>query len=155
MHAIESRLTELKLQLPEAPKPVASYVPAVRSGQWIIVSGQLPFRNGQLLATGKVGSAVNLELATEAARQCVLNALAVVKAELGGDWGKFSRVVRVGVFVASDDAFTAQPKVANGASDLLVEIFGDAGKHARSAIGTNVLPLNASVEVELMVELRP
>lgn len=153
MHAIESRLAELKLQLPEAPKPVASYVPAVRSGQWVIVSGQLPFRNGQLLATGKVGSLVTIEQATEAARQAVLNGLAVVKAEIG-DWSKFSRVVRVGVFVASDDAFTAQPKVANGASDLLVDIFGDAGKHARSAIGTNVLPLNASVEVELIVEVK-
>lgn len=153
MHPIDARLAELKLQLPEAPKPVASYVPAVRSGNWVIVSGQLPFRSGQLLATGKVGSVVSIEQATEAARQCMINALAVVKAELGGDWSKFSRVVRVGVFVASDDSFSGQPKVANGASDLLVEIFGDAGKHARSAIGTNVLPLNAPVEVELMVEL--
>lgn len=154
MHPIESRLAELKILLPEAPKPVASYVPAVRSGQWIIVSGQLPFRNGQLLATGKVGSVISIELATEAARQCIINTLAVVKAELRGDWSQFVRIIRVGAFVASDDSFTGQPKVANGASDLLVEIFGDAGKHARSAVGTNVLPLNASVEIELIVEVK-
>ncbi len=154
MHAIDQRLAELNIQLPQAPKPVASYVPAVRSGKWLIVSGQLPFLNGQLLATGKVGAEVTPELAAQAARQCILNALAVIKAELGGDWSQFSRVVRLGAFVASDNNFTTQPKVANGASDLLAEIFGDAGKHARSAVGVNVLPLNAAVEIELMVELK-
>lgn len=154
MHPIEARLQELRLSLPDAPKPVASYLPAVQSGPWLTISGQLPFLNGQLVAMGKVGATVSAEQASAAARQCVLNALAIAHQAMNHDWNNFVRVVRVGVFVASDDTFTAQPKVANGASDLLVEIFGPMGRHARSAVGTHVLPLNASVEVEMILEVR-
>ena len=151
---VEAKLRELSLTLPEAPKPVASYVPAVRAGNLLLVSGQLPFREGKLLATGKVLSDVLLAEAQEAARQCVLNALAIVKAELGGDWSKLVRCVRLGAFVQSDDDFTDQPKVANGASDLLQQVLGEAGRHARAAVGVNALPLNAAVEIEFMFELR-
>ncbi len=152
-HAMEM-LAKLGLALPVPPKPVASYVPSVRTGNLLIVSGQLPFRDGKLIATGKVPSVVSVEVAQECARQCVLNGLAVVAAESGGSLAHVSRIVRLGVFVACDDGFSDQPKVANGASDLLQQIFGEAGRHARAAVGTNALPLNACVEVEMMVELR-
>ena len=151
---IHAKLAALGLTLPTAPKPVAAYVPAVRTGNLIFVAGQLPLSNGQLLATGPVPSAVTPEAANAAARQCVLNGLAIVGDQLGGDWSKFVRVVRLGVFVASDNTFTQQPKIANGASELLGQIFGDAGQHARAAVGVNVLPLGATVEVEMMVEVR-
>ena len=151
---IHAKLAALGLTLPTAPKPVAAYVPAVRTGNLIFVAGQLPLSNGQLLATGPVPSAVTPEAANAAARQCVLNGLAIVGDQLGGDWSKFVRVVRLGVFVASDNTFTQQPKIANGASELLGQIFGDAGQHARAAVGVNVLPLGATVEVEMMVEVK-
>jgi len=147
-------LAELGLTLPAAPKPVAAYVPAVRSGNLIYVSGQLPFRDGALTVTGPVPSACSIELAQDAARQCVLNGLAVVADQLGGDLSRVVRVVRVGAFVQSDVGFTEQPKVANGASELLQRIFGEAGRHARAAVGTNALPLGASVEVEFLFEVR-
>ena len=146
---LHKRLSELGLTLPAAPKPVAAYVPAVSSAGQIIISGQLPFADGKLLAVGAVPSAASIEQAARAARQCALNALAVADAELAGDWRRFVRILRIGVFVASDATFHEQPKVANGASELLGEIFGDAGRHARAAVGVNVLPLNASVEVEM------
>lgn len=151
---IHAKLATLGLKLPVAPKPVAAYVPAVRTGNLIVVAGQLPLIEGKLIATGRVPSAVTLEQAQAAARQCALNALAAVGDVIGGDWSKLVRVVRVGVFVASDNDFFEQPKVANGASELLGQVFGDAGRHARAAVGVNVLPLNAPVEVELMVEVR-
>jgi len=151
---LHAKLATLGLSLPAAPKPVAAYVPAVRTGNLIIVAGQLPMSQGKLLATGPVPSAVPLDAAQLAARQCVLNGLAIVGDQLGGDWSKFVRVVRLGVFVASDNSFTEQPKVANGASELLGQIFGDAGQHARAAVGVNVLPLGATVEVEMMVEVK-
>ncbi len=153
-HAIEQNLAALKLTLPEPPKPVAAYIPAVRTGGQIVVSGQLPFRNGQLTDTGRMPSAMGLEQAQAAAAQCVLNALAIVKAELGGDWSKLVRVVRIGVFVSSAPDYYEHPKVANGASELLVKLLGDAGKHARAAVGVSALPLNAVVEVEMTVEVR-
>ncbi|SFJ06641.1 RidA family protein [Planctomicrobium piriforme] len=151
--SVESQLANLDLRLPEAPKPVAAYVPCVRTGNLVYVSGQLPMTGGQLLATGPVPSKVDVEQAQTAAAQCVLNGLAIAKAELGGDLERIQRVVRVGVFVQSDDGFAQQPQVANGASELLQKIFGDKGKHARAAVGVNALPLNASVEVEFLFEV--
>lgn len=153
--SIEAKLATLGLILPAAPKPVAAYVPAVRTGNLIFVSGQLPFAAGQLLATGRVPSKVDLEQAQECARQCVLNGLAILKAELGGDWSKLVRVVRVGAFIQSDDGYGGQPQVANGASELLVAVLGDAGKHARAAVGVNALPLDAAVEIEFTFEVAP
>jgi enamine deaminase RidA (YjgF/YER057c/UK114 family) len=148
----EERLAELGLSVPEVVPPVASYVPAVRSGAHVFTAGQLPMRDGSLIATGKVGDAVTPEQAQECARQCALNALAAVRAEVG-DLAAIRRIVKVVVFVASTPDFTGQPGVANGASELLGDVFGDAGVHARSAVGVAVLPLDAPVEVELVVEV--
>lgn len=146
-------LAGLGFTLPAAPKPVAAYVPAVRSGNLIFVSGQLPMSSGALLQTGPVPSKVSIEDAQVAARQCALNALAVIADQLGGDLTKVKRVVRLGVFVQSDDRFDGQPKVANGASEFMQAVFGEAGRHARAAVGTNALPLDATVEVEVLVEV--
>lgn len=154
MPSVAHRLNELGIALPAAPKPVAAYVPAVRSGNLVFVSGQLPFANGALLATGPVPSKVGLEPAQAAARQCVLNGLAILSDVLGGDLDRVERIVRIGVFVQSDAGYGDQPKVANGASELLQEIFGERGRHARAAVGTNALPLDASVEIEFMFEIR-
>lgn len=150
---IENRLRELGLVLPSAPKPIAAYVPAVRTANLVFIAGQLPLRDGKLVATGRVPSAVKVEEAKQAARQCVLNALATLKDTLGGDLSKLTRVVRVGVFVQSDDNFHDQSQVANGASELLGELLGDAGRHARVSVGVNTLPLDASVEVEFVFEV--
>ena len=146
------RLESLGITLPGIPKPLASYVPAVRAGNLVYVSGQLPMREGQLMAQGRVGREVDLETAQVCARQCVLNGLASVEA-LIGSVDSIRRVVRVGCFVACDADFTDQPKVANGASDLLHEIFGDAGQHARAAVGSVSLPMNTPVEVEFLFEV--
>jgi enamine deaminase RidA (YjgF/YER057c/UK114 family) len=148
----EERLASLGLSVPEVPKPVAVYIPAVRSGNYVFTSGQLPMREGRLITTGKVGGEVSPEEAVECARQCALNAIAAVRAEIG-DLAQVKRVVKVVAFVASTPDFTGQPGVANGASELFGEAFGDAGKHARSAVGVPVLPLDAPVEVELIVEV--
>ena len=150
----EQQLAALGLTLPPAPKPVAAYIPAVRTGNLIYVSGQLPMKDGQLMATGPVPSVCSFEAAQAAARQCVLNGLAVVGDQIGGDFSRVVRIVRVGVFVQSDNGWTDQPKVANGGSELLQQLFGEAGRHARAAVGTNALPLGASVEIELLVEVR-
>ena len=147
----EERLAELGLAVPEVAKPVAAYVPAVRSGNFVFTSGQLPMRSGELMQTGKVGGDVSTDEAVECAQQCALNAIAAVKAELG-DLGKVKRIVKVVAFVASTPDFTGQPQVANGASELFGSVFADAGIHARSAVGVPVLPLDAPVEVELVVE---
>ena len=147
----EERLAGLGLSVPEVATPVAVYIPAVRSGDHVYTSGQLPMRDGQLMMTGKVGGEVSQEDAVECARQCALNAIAAVKAEVG-DLSSVKRVVKVVVFVASTPDFTAQPQVANGVSELLGEVFGDAGRHARSAVGVSALPLDAPVEVEMLVE---
>jgi len=152
MSTPEERLAALGLTVPDVAKPVASYVPAVRSGSYVYTSGQLPMRDGQLLSTGKVGGEVAPEEAEACARQCVLNAIAAVRAEVG-ELSAVKRVVKVVAFVASTPDFTGQPGVANGASDLLGEVFGDAGRHARSAVGVPVLPLDAPVEVEMVVEV--
>jgi enamine deaminase RidA (YjgF/YER057c/UK114 family) len=148
----EQRLAELGLSVPEVAAPVAAYVPAVRSGNHVFTSGQLPMRDGHLITTGKVGGGVSEEQAAECARQCGLNALAAILAEVG-ELSRVARVVKVVAFVASTPDFTGQPKVANGVSELLGEVFGDAGRHARSAVGVPVLPLDAPVEVELLVEV--
>jgi enamine deaminase RidA (YjgF/YER057c/UK114 family) len=148
----EERLAELGLSVPEVAKPVASYIPAVRSGNHVFTSGQLPMREGQLLTTGKVGGEVTPDEAIECARQCALNALAAVRAELG-ELAQVKRIVKVVVFVASTPDFTGQPGVANGASELFGDVFGDLGRHARSAVGVPVLPLDSPVEVELTVEI--
>jgi enamine deaminase RidA (YjgF/YER057c/UK114 family) len=145
------RLQELGLRLPEVPKPVASYIPAVRSGAHVFTSGQLPMRSGELMTTGKVGAGVTPEEAVECAQQCALNALAAIDAEVPLE--QVTRVVKLVVFVASAPDFTGQPGVANGASELVGAVFGDAGRHARSAVGVAVLPLDAPVEVEITVEV--
>ena len=152
MSTPEERLAELGLAVPEVAKPVAAYVPAVRSGHHVFTSGQLPMREGQLITTGKVGGEVTAEEAVECARQCALNALAAVRAEIG-ELSNVKRIVKVVAFVASTPDFTGQPGVANGASQLFGEVFGDIGQHARSAVGVPVLPLDAPVEVELVVEV--
>lgn len=148
----EERLAELGLAVPEVPTPVAVYLPALRTGNYIFTSGQLPMRDGQLIATGKVGGEITAEQGVECARQCALNAIAAVRAELG-DLSKIKRIVKVVAFVASTPDFTGQPGVANGASELFGEVFGEIGRHARSAVGVSVLPLDAPVEVELLVEV--
>ena len=152
MSAPEERLTELGLSVPEVPTPVAVYVPAVVSGDLVFTSGQLPMKNGELLLTGKVGGEVGPEEAKEAAQQCALNAIAAVKSVVG-DLDRVAQVVKVVVFVASTPDFTGQPQVANGASELLGKVFGDAGVHARSAVGVPVLPLDSPVEVEIIVRV--
>ncbi len=152
MSTPEERLTGLGLAVPEVAKPVAAYVPAVRTGNHVYTSGQLPMRDGSLITTGKVGAGVSPDEAVECAQQCALNALAAVKA-LIGDLSRIVRVVKVVAFVASAPDFTGQPVVANGASELIGKVFGDAGQHARSAVGVCVLPLDAPVEVELVVEV--
>lgn len=145
------RLAELGIELPEVAAPVAAYVPAVRTGPLVHTSGQLPFVSGSLAATGKVGAELSPEEAKRHARTCALNALAAVHALVGID--SVVRVVKVVGFVASAEGFTGQPAVVNGASELLGEVFGDAGQHARSAVGVAELPLSAPVEVELVVEI--
>ena len=142
---LQDALARLGLQLPPGPKPVASYIPAKKAGNLIYVSGQLPMKDGKLMVTGPVPGKVSIEDAQAAARQCVLNGIAAAMSV-----GEVRGVVRVGAFVQSDDGFDGQPKVANGASDLLLELFGDNGRHARAAVGTNALPLDASVEVEFI-----
>lgn len=153
MTAILTRLSELGISLPDPPRPVASYVPASRTGSLLYISGQLPFRDGELMTIGPVPSAVSIEAAMEGARWCAVNGLAAARQALEGDLDRIKRVVRIGVFVQSDDRFDAQPKVANGASDLLVEVLGDQGRHARAAVGVNALPLDTSVEVEFLFEV--
>jgi enamine deaminase RidA (YjgF/YER057c/UK114 family) len=153
--SFEKRLAELGITLPEVAAPVAAYVPAVQTGSYIYTSGQLPFVEGKLPATGKVGEGDGLISADDAAayaRTCALNALAAVRS-VTGSLDAISRIVKVVGFVASDPSFTGQPAVINGASSVLGEIFGDAGVHARSAVGVAVLPLDSPVEVELVVEL--
>ncbi|MBB3042550.1 RidA family protein [Nocardioides sp. LMS-CY] len=154
MSAAEDRLAELGLSVPDVAKPVAAYVPAVVSGDLVFTSGQLPVRNGELLATGKVGGEVSPEQAAACAQQCALNAIAAVKSMVG-DLDKVVQVVKVVAFVASTPDFTGQPQVANGASELFGTVFGDAGVHARSAVGVPVLPLDAPVEVEVVVRMAP
>ena len=152
MSKVEDALAAMGLAVPEVAKPVAVYIPAVRSGNHVFTSGQLPMRSGELMVTGKVGGEVSEEEAVACAQQCALNAIAAVKAEIG-DLDAVKRIVKVVAFVASTPDFTGQPRVANGASELFGRAFGEAGIHARSAVGVPVLPLDSPVEVELIVEV--
>lgn len=153
MTALENRLSDLGIKLPEPPAPVAAYVPWVRSGNQVFVSGQLPFQDGELVYQGPVPSHVSTEDASAAARLCAINGLAVLNSAVDGDLSRVRRVLRLGVFVQSDDQFDGQPAIANGASSLMVDIFGDSGRHARAAVGVNALPLNTPVEVEFLFEV--
>lgn len=153
MSTVEDRLAELGLAVPPVAAPVAAYVPAIRSGDYVYTSGQLPMVQGALAATGKVGAEIDAEQAKALAATCALNAIAAVKSVVG-DLDQVVRVVKVVGFVASAPDFTGQPGVVNGASELLGTVFGDAGVHARSAVGVSVLPLDAPVEVEILVEVR-
>lgn len=149
--SIASRLSELGIELPAVAVPAGAYVPAVISGNLVFTAGQIPLVDGKLMATGKVGQDIDVDFAREIARRCALNAVAAVQSVIG-DLERVKKVVKVVGFVSSDPSFTAQPQVINGASELLEQIFGEAGIHARSAVGVAVLPLDAPVEVELIVE---
>ena len=149
--SVSDRLAELGIVIPDVAKPVASYLPAMVTGNLVFTAGQLPFVDGALPATGKVGAEVSAVDATGYARTAVLNALAAAQTAIGS-LDRITRIVKLVVFVASDPSFSGQPAVANGASDTLVEIFGDLGRHARSAVGVAVLPLDAPVELELIIE---
>jgi enamine deaminase RidA (YjgF/YER057c/UK114 family) len=152
MSAVEDRLSELGLTVPEVVPPVAAYIPVVREGDLVFTSGQLPMVDGALAASGKVGAEVDAETAKALAATCALNAIAAIKSEVG-DLDTVSRVVKVVGFVASDPSFTGQPGVINGASELRAKAFGDKGIHARSAVGVAALPLDAPVEVEVIVSV--
>lgn len=149
---IEKKMRGLGLELPEVPKPVASYVPAVRSGNYVYTSGQVPFAKGELMYRGKLGGDLTIEQGYECARVTALNCLAAVKS-VTDDLDRVKQIVRVTGFINSAPGFTDQPKVLNGASDLLVEIFGERGKHSRLAIGTSELPLGAPLEIDMVVEI--
>ena len=151
---IEDNLARLGITLPEAPPPAANYLPYTVSGNLVFVAGQLPMQDGKLAATGKVGSDITTQEAAGLARLCAINLLAQAKAAAGGDLSRVRRVVKLGGFVACTDSFTEQPEVINGASDLMVEVFGEAGRHARFAVGTNVLPRNVPVEIDAIFELQ-
>ncbi len=152
MPSPQELLADLGLELPAVVKPVAAYVPAVRSGNYVYTAGQVPMRDGKLIATGKLGGEISPEVGVECARQCALNALAAIASQV--DLSSVKRVVKVLAFVASTPDFTGQPQIANGASELLGHVFGEAGRHARSAVGVPVLPLDAPVEVEIVVEVQ-
>ena len=151
MTSIAQKLSELNISVPEAAAPAANYVPYMRSGNLLFISGQLPFENGQLIHKGRLGENVSIEDGYKAARQCAINIIAQIKA--AGGLEKVARIVRLGGFVNSTADFTDQPKVVNGASDLFVAVFGDAGRHARAAVGSPSLPLGVAVEVDAIVEL--
>ncbi len=151
---IDAKLAELGLELPQAAAPVAAYVPVVDAGGMLHISGQLPFRDGAII-TGRLGENRSLDEGVDAARRCGLMLVAQIKAALGGDLSRVRRIVKLGVFVNSAPDFVDQPKVANGASELMAALFGDSGKHARSAVGVAVLPLGAAVEIDAIVEVVP
>ncbi|RMF67962.1 MAG: RidA family protein [Alphaproteobacteria bacterium] len=150
---VEARLEELGITLPEPASSVANYVPYVVMGDLLLISGQLPFAEGRVI-TGRLGENMSIEEGIAAARACGIGILAQIKAAVEGDWRRVRRIVRLGGFVNSADGFTDQPRVINGASDLMVDVFGEAGRHARAAVGVNTLPLGAAVEVEATVLIR-
>lgn len=150
---IQARLDDLGIQLSTPPKAVANYVPYAVTGNLVIISGQLPIRNGEVAFKGKLGVDQTLEQGQQAARLCAVNILTQLNAACGGDLSRVKACVRLGGFVNCDPAYTDQPKVVNGASDLMVAVFGDAGRHARAAVGVSALPLGASVEVEATFEI--
>lgn len=151
---VADRIRQLGLELPAAVAPVASYVPAIEADNMLYVSGQISIDAEGQLITGRLGADLDLEQGQEAARRCALMLLAQIRDALGGAFGRVERIVRLGVYVQSTPEFTDQPKVANGASDLLVRVLGDAGKHTRSAVGVTALPLGVAVEIDAVVQLR-
>ncbi len=153
MNTIDTKLAELGIALPTPAAPIANYVPYIVTGNLVVISGQLPLRDGAVAYAGKVGQEVDLESAQQAARLCMINILAQLKAACGGNLDRVSRVVRLGGFIAAPPEFTAHPQVMNGASDLAVAVFGDRGRHARSTVGVPSLPANAVVEVEALFEI--
>ncbi len=150
---IEEKLKEMGIEIPEPPKPLAAYIPGIKTGSYVYTSGQLPFIAGKLIMEGKVGKNISLEEGQKCAQQSAINCLGVIKS-VCGSLDNVEQVVKLVVFVNSTDDFTAQPAVANGASELMVKVFGDAGKHARSAVGVSQLPMNAPVEIEMIVKLK-
>lgn len=150
---IEARLAELGIELPEAPTPAANYVPFVQTGKLVFIAGQVPFAGGELKYVGKIGRDFDVEEGAACARLCAINILAQLKAACGGDLDRVARCVKLGGFVNCPPDFTQQPQVVNGASDLIVEVFGDAGRHARFAVGAPSLPLGVAVEVDAIFEL--
>ena len=154
MHLFEENIKNLGLNIPELPKALANYVPYKIVGKTMYISGQAPVQNGELIYKGKVGSDVTVEDGIKAARLCVTNIIAAVKTGLEGDWSKLDSFVKLTGFVNCQDDFTDQPKIINGASDMLVDIFGDQGRHARVAVGSNALPLGIAVEIDAIVQLK-
>lgn len=150
---VEEKIRELGYEVPEAPKPLAAYIPALAEGNLVFTAGQLPMASGELKFKGKLGGDVSEEEGQKAAELCALNCLSVIKS-VTGSLEKIERIIKVTVFINSADGFTAQPKVANGASEFFVKVFGENGKHVRSAVGVNELPLNAAVEVEIIAKLK-
>ena len=153
--SIDARIAALGITLPAPAAPVAAYVPAVEVDGLLHISGQLPFREDGSIITGRLGQNVSLEAGAEAARRCGIMLIAQIKAALGGDFSRVRRIVKLGAFISSTADFTDQPKVANGASELMQAVFGEAGRHARSAVGVPVLPLGAAVEIDAIVAVRP
>ena len=154
MNDIDKKLQDLGITLPNAPMPAANYIPYVITGKLVFISGQVPFENGEIKHTGKVGKDIDVDLAKLIARICALNIISVLKNALNGDLSKVNQCVKLGIFVSCTNDFYQQPEVANGASDLMVEIFGNKGKHARFAVGTNSLPKNVPVEVDAVFEIK-
>ncbi len=154
MHLFDENIKNLGLNIPDLPKALANYVPYKIIGKTIYISGQAPVQNGELIYKGKVGSDISIEEGIEAAKLCVINIIAALKTGLEGDWDKLDSFVKLTGFVNCQDNFTDQPKIINGASDMLVEIFGDQGRHARVAVGSNALPLGIAVEIDSIVQLK-
>ncbi len=154
MHLFDKNIKNLGLNIPDLPKALANYVPYKIIGKTIYISGQAPVQNGELIYKGKVGSDISIEEGIEAAKLCVINIIAALKTGLEGDWDKLDSFVKLTGFVNCQDNFTDQPKIINGASDMLIEIFGDQGRHARVAVGSNALPLGIAVEIDAIVQLK-
>ena len=154
MHLFDENIKNLGLNIPDLPKALANYVPFKIIGKTIYISGQAPVHNGELIYKGKVGSDISIEEGIEAAKLCVINIIAALKTGLEGDWDKLDSFVKLTGFVNCQDNFTDQPKIINGASDMLVEIFGDQGRHTRVAVGSNALPLGIAVEIDAIVQLK-
>ena len=154
MHLFDENIKNLGLNIPDLPKALANYVPFKIIDKTIYISGQAPVQNGELIYKGKVGSDISIEDGIEAAKLCVINIIAALKTGLEGDWDKLDSFVKLTGFVNCQDNFTDQPKIINGASDMLVEIFGDQGRHARVAVGSNALPLGIAVEIDAIVQLK-
>ena len=154
MHLFDENIKNLGLNIPDLPKALANYVPFKIIGKTIYISGQAPVHNGELIYKGKVGSDISIEEGIEAAKLCVINIIAALKTGLEGDWDRLDSFVKLSGFVNCQDNFTDQPKIINGASDMLVEIFGDQGRHTRVAVGSNALPLGIAVEIDAIVQLK-